>query len=128
MLRFAVLLRRSTFLQLAILFGCWAIGGAVVRGFAWRLPGSIIGLGLLLALLASRRITTRSMRKGARWLLADMLLFFVPAVLSVLDHPEFLGPLGIKLMFVLVISTALVMGVTASVVHIACRWGDRHGL
>jgi holin-like protein len=128
MSRIPDLLRRHTLLQLGVLFGCWAVGTAVVRGFAWHLPGSIVGLALLLALLAARWVHAASLRDGARWLLADMLLFFVPAVLSVLDHPEFLGLLGVKLLFVLLVSTALVMGVTASVVHVACRWGNRHGL
>jgi len=31
------------------------------------------------------------MKRGADWLIAEMLLFFVPAVLALLNHKEFIG-------------------------------------
>lgn len=68
---------------------------------------------MLLLLLMSRRLTALAMRQGAQWLLADMLLFFVPAVLAVLDRREFLGLIGLKILFVVIFSTAAVMLVKA---------------
>lgn len=99
--------------QVLTVFAFWLLGEAVTRVLGIHLPGGIIGLGLLLALLAMRRVSTISMRRGAGWFLSDMLLFFVPAVLAVLDHPELFGLTGLKILFVIVTSTALVMLATA---------------
>ena len=82
----------------------------------------------MLVLLARRRLSAVSMRRGAEWLLADMLLFFVPAVLAVLNYPEFLGLTGLKILFVILASTIAVMVTTAFVVDRAYRWRADHGL
>lgn len=99
--------------QALTVFGFWLLGEAITRIGGVPLPGGIIGLGLLLMLLIMRRVSTVSMRRGAGWFLSDMLLFFVPAVLAVLDHPELFGLTGLKILFVILTSTALVMIATA---------------
>lgn len=62
------------------------------------------------------------MRSSAGWLLAEMLLFFVPAVMAVLDHSEFMGLLGLKIAAVIVAGTVMVMGGTALAVDLCYRW------
>jgi len=57
--------------------------------------------------------------------LAEMLLFFIPAVPAVLDHQEFLGPLGLKLLAAVLAGTLLVMGGTALTVDLCCRLARR---
>ncbi len=79
-----------------------------------------------MALLASRRISLFSMRRGAEWFLADMLLFFIPAVLAVLGHRELLGLLGLKILAVICIGTLTVMTVTAFTVDLCYRWRSGH--
>lgn len=80
-----------------------------------------------LVLLASGGVSVFSMKRGADWFLADMLLFFVPAVLAVLDHREFLGLLGLKILAIILVSTALVMTATAMTVDLMLRWREKHG-
>ena len=112
--------------QVLAVVSFWLIGEALVRVLGIPLPGGIVGLGLLLVLLAMRRISTISIRRGAGWFLSDMLLFFVPAVLAVLDHPELFGLTGLKILFVILASTALVMLVTAFTVDRCWKHlGDR---
>jgi len=120
------IIRRSPILQAGILLSCWAAGEALVRLFGVPLPGGVVGLAIALALLATRRLSAISMKRGADWFLADMLLFFVPAVLAVIDHREFLGLLGLKVLFVIVASTASVMIATALAVDCCDRWRSRH--
>jgi holin-like protein len=117
---------RSTVAQIGVIIGFWLAGEAAVRLTGLPLPGGMVGLGALLVLLATRRLGTFSMRRGAEWFLADMLLFFVPAVLAVLDHREFLGLVGLKVVFVILLSTAAVMLVTAFTVDRVYRWRLRH--
>jgi holin-like protein len=119
--RFARVLRRSLLLQLTLMLALWQLGSLVVQVLRLPLPGSIVGLGVLLVLLATRRLPVRSMRRGSQWLIRDMLLFFVPAALAVLEHRELLGLLGLKLLLVIGLSTAAVMRVTAFAVDCCYR-------
>lgn len=121
-------IQRSVVLQLGIVAAFWLAGEAAVRMLGVPVPGGIVGLALLLMLLVTRRLSAASMRRGADWLLADMLLFFVPAVLAVLDHREFLGIVGLKILFVIMVSTAVVMLVTAFAVERCYRWRIGHAL
>jgi holin-like protein len=61
------------------------------------------------------------MRRGAEWLIGDMVLFFVPAVLAVLDHRELLGLVGLKVLGVILCSTIAVLGVTGLTVDLCFR-------
>jgi holin-like protein len=121
-------IQRSVWLQIGIVLVCWLAGEVLARALALPIPGAILGLAIILLLLARRRLSAVSMRRGAEWLLADMLLFFVPAVLSVLNYPEFLGLTGLKILFVILASTVAVMVTTAFVVDSAYRWRAGHGL
>lgn len=113
--------------QVGVVGAVWLAGEAIVRATGLPLPGGIVGLAILLALLASGRLSVAGTRRGAEWLLADMLLFFVPAVPAVLDHRELAGLLGLKIMAVIVLGTLLVMVATAAAVDLAYRWRSRHG-
>ena len=116
------LVHRSRLAQIALLLAFWLLGGAVARATDLPLPGGIVGMALVLSLLATRQLSVLSMRRGAEWLLAEMLLFFIPAVLAVLDHREFLGLLGLKILIVIVVGTTIVMAVTALTVDLCYRW------
>jgi len=111
--------------QILLLIAVWLAGEAIVRLTGLPLPGSVIGLGLALILLLGGRISRHSLRRGADWFLGEMLLFFVPAVLAVIDHREFLGVLGLKLLVVILSGTVTVMIVTGLVVELFSRWMSR---
>jgi holin-like protein len=126
-IRFRHLVHHSRFLQIGLVFAFWFAGEAVVRLAGLPIPGGIAGMLIVLALLSSRRMSLFSMRRGANWLLAEMLLFFIPAVLGVLGHREFLGLLGLKILIVIVVGTLTVMAVTAFTVDLCYRWRSGHG-
>lgn len=114
-------LRISAVMQIAVLALFWQAGEAVVHLTGLPIPGAVIGLAFVLALLASGRLKLASVRSGARWLLAEMLLFFIPAVLAVLDHREFFGLLGLKILLVIVVGAGTVMIATALAVDFSYR-------
>jgi holin-like protein len=119
------LLRRSRLAQLTVVAAFWLIGEALVRLTGLPLPGSIIGMALALLALSARGLRVGSIKRGANWLLAEMLLFFVPAVLALLDHNELLGLMGLKILAVIIVSTIMVMSVTALTVDLCYRWMER---
>ncbi|MFZ2872743.1 CidA/LrgA family protein [Zavarzinia sp.] len=120
-LRLKAFLRRSRLAQLALIVGVWALGDALSRGLDLPVPGGIIGMALMLALLMAHGLGPASIRRGADVLLADMLLFFVPAVMGLLDHGEFIGLLGLKLLAAILCGTLLVMAGTALTVETVQR-------
>lgn len=119
-------MRRSRLLQIAVLCGLWLAGNAVSAAAHLPIPGAIVGMLLALALLASRRVSLFMLRRGADWLIADMLLFFVPAVLAVTAHHELFGLLGLKILMVILVGTSSVMAVTAFTVDVCHRATVRH--
>ena len=114
-------LRQSRMLQIVLLCLFWLAGETAMRLSGLPVPGGIAGMFLALGLLASRSLSLGCMRRGANWFLAEMLLFFIPAVLAVLDHREFLGLLGLKVLAVILLGTVIVMSVTALSVDLCCR-------
>lgn len=117
----------SAVMQIALLILIWQAGEAVVHLFNLPVPGSVIGLFFVLGLLATGRINIVSLRSGAKFLLAEMLLFFIPAVLAVLDHREFFGLLGLKIFAVILVGATVVMIVTALAVDVSYRLMMRFG-
>lgn len=113
---------RSPLAQIGAILALWLAGEVVVRAVGLPIPGGIVGMAAALALLASGRISLFSLRRGAQWFLAEMLLFFVPAVLAVTDHRELLGLLGLKILLIILTGTVTVMGVTAVTVDLCYRW------
>jgi holin-like protein len=75
----------------------------------------------VLALLSAGWMHAGSLRRGANWYLAEMLLFFIPAVAAVREHPEFLGVLGVKLLVAIVAGTLVVMVATALSIELCFR-------
>jgi len=113
--------RANRWLQALLIAAFWGGGEALVRLARVPLPGSIAGLLLLLALLAAGIVDVRDIERGAGLLLGEMMLFFVPAVVAVVDHPEWAGGLGLKLLAAIVVGTLAVMVVTGGVVELCCR-------
>lgn len=105
----------------AFCLGCDRVAGAL----ALPLPGSVLALGLLLVLLATRVVPLADLRRGADWLLAEMLLFFIPAVMAVSQHVALLRSEGVRIVAVILLSTLLVMTATAFLVDAVWRW-HRH--
>jgi holin-like protein len=112
----------SRLLQIALVFAFWLVGRTISETLHLPIPGGIVGMLIVLVLLASRQLSLFSMRRGAEWFLADMLLFFVPAVLAVLGHRELVGLLGLKILTVICVGTLTVMAVTALTVDLCYRW------
>ncbi len=111
-----------TLTQIAALALIWLAADFMVRRFHLPVPANLTGLVLLLVLIFSRVVNVEWLRHGASWLLAEMLLFFVPAVVAVVNYQDLLKQEGTKIMVVLVISTIMVISSTAWVVDKLYRY------
>lgn len=124
--RTGVLMGRNRWLQIAVLIAIWWASEALVHALALPIPGGVVGMAVLLVLLASGRVRIAWFSRGSSGLLDHMLLFFVPATMALLDHPELFSLTGLKVLAVIFVGTFLVMTGTALVVEVCFRWNARH--
>lgn len=104
------------FLQVVLYAGLFILSEYLVSHFSLPLPANVVGLLLLLLLIGCKIVPLHWVRAGSRWLLAEMLLFFVPAVVAVVNYTQLLLADGWRILIVIAISTLLVLGSTAWVV------------
>lgn len=81
----------------------------VTKGLHLPIPGSIIGMFLLFLLLESGIIRLSWVEAGASWLLAELLLFFIPSAIGVMNYFKVLEADGIQVLAVVLIGTFAVM-------------------
>ncbi|WP_042208609.1 CidA/LrgA family protein [Paenibacillus durus] len=73
------------------------------------IPGSIIGMVLLFILLETGVIRLGWVEAGASWLLAELLLFFVPSAIGVIKYTSLLETDGLSLLAIILAGTFIVM-------------------
>ncbi|MEX5549675.1 CidA/LrgA family protein [Pseudomonas pergaminensis] len=113
-------------IELVVLLAIYLLGCQLATWLAWPVPGGVVGLGLLLATFASGLVKPAALQLGAGVLMAEMLLFFIPALMSLLDYGGLLRNDGWRILLVIGVSTLAVMLVTAFTVELVCRWRLRH--
>ncbi|EKN3346096.1 CidA/LrgA family protein [Yersinia ruckeri] len=118
----AFLQRMQVPVQVVLYVGLFVISEQLVRVFHLPLPANIVGMLLLLALFVLRIIPMGWVKAGSRWLLAEMLLFFVPAVVAVVNYAQLLLVDGWKIFAVIAVSTTLTLAATALVVDRVYRF------
>ena len=118
----AVLQRLQVPVQVLLYAGLFIVAQYLVSWLHLPLPANLVGMVLMLALIVCRVIPLNWIRAGARWLLAEMLLFFVPAVVAVVNYTQLLLVDGWRIFAVIAISTLMVLGATAWVVDKVYRY------
>jgi holin-like protein len=114
--------------QSAAIAGVWFIADLAVRRFSLPVPGGVVGLIALLALLFCGGIPPRSIKAGAEWLLSDMLLFFIPAAVAAVQYGGLFREDGWRLALVVVAGTLMVMIAVAFAVEQAAKLERRLAL
>jgi len=103
-------------LQVGLYIGLFVASQQLVSWLHLPLPANIVGMLVLLALIVTRIEPLNWVKAGSRWLLAEMLLFFIPAVVAVVNYGALLRVDGWRICVVIGVSTTLVLASTAWVV------------
>jgi holin-like protein len=114
------------FAELVVLLGLHLLGCQIAAWLAWPIPGGVIGMALLLLAFAFGWVKPAALQLGAGLLMAEMLLFFIPALMSLLDYGALLRDDGWRILLVIGASTLMVMLVTAFTVELAVRLRRSH--
>lgn len=102
---------------LALLLLCQSAGELLARALHLPLPGPVLGMGLLLALLAWAPVR-EPVAAAADTLLQHLSLLFVPVGVGVITHLALVAEHGPRIALVLLLSTVAGLAATA----LLLRW------
>jgi holin-like protein len=108
--------------QLLFFIVAWVGADALARHYGSPIPGAVWGLGATLGLLYCGALPAATVAAGARWLLAEMLLFFVPLFMEMAGNLGLFAREGARLAGAVLLGTVIVMAGTAWVVDRVYIW------
>lgn len=98
-----------TIMQIALLFLISIAMDWIADLLHLPIPGSILGIFVLFALLKSNIIKLNWIEQGANLLLGELLLFFVPAAVAIIQYIPLMESVGLRILTVVACSTFVVM-------------------
>lgn len=107
--------------QLAILFGCLALGELIITLTHIPLPSSILGMLLLTLLLKLKVIRLEWGRSISDFLVTNIGFFFVPPGVAIMLYFDIIKAQFVPIVTASVVSTVLVLAVTGWVHQIYGR-------
>lgn len=107
-----------------IIFGCLAAGETLVRLTGIAIPGSIVGMLLLTALLQTKTVKPEWVKGMADFLLSHLGFFFVPPGVALMLYLDVIRCELLPIAAATVVSTALVLIVTGLTHQYFRKHGD----
>ncbi|WP_440114065.1 CidA/LrgA family protein [Paenibacillus sp. QZ-Y1] len=112
--------------QVALLMAFSLLMDLLARVLHLPVPGSILGMVVLFILLQTRVVKLRWIDVGAAWLLGELLLFFIPSAVGIMNYMPMLEHDGLQILFVVLLSTFLVMVCTGLVATRIAKRKEHH--
>jgi len=109
------------FRQLCIILVICLAGEAINKFFNLPIPGSVIGMIVLLALLSKGIIKLEMIDGIAKFLLDHLALFFVPPGISLINNLDLLRKEWFPILAIILISTIIVIIVTGLTIQLLKR-------
>ena len=107
--------------QIIIILAVWSCADVLQKLLNLPVASGVLGFFLLLFLLEMKWLKLAHVERGADLLLAELLLFFIPPVVGVIQYQDLLITSGWKILLVILISTALVMMVSVYSVRLLLK-------
>ena len=107
--------------QIIIILAVWSCAYVLQKLLNLPVASGVLGFFLLLFLLEMKWLKLAHVERGAELLLAELLLFFIPPVVGVIQYQDLLIASGWKILLVILISTALVMMVSVYSVRLMLK-------
>ena len=92
------------------------------------IPGSIVGMLLLLFLLYFKIINLKLIENVSTLILANMAIFFIPPTMRILDLMHLIKGDFIKIIILMMLTTFITMGVTGKIVDVLIKVMNRNGV
>ena len=98
-----------TLLQIFLILMVWGFAYTIQKILHLPIASGVLGFFILLFLLETQWIRLEQVEHGANLLLTELLLFFIPPVVGVIQYQQLLIISGWKIVIIIFISTFMVM-------------------
>lgn len=115
-------------IQLALIFGFCMVGDFIASLLPVTMPGSVVGMLLVLLLLASRILKEQHISQSADFMLENMTFFFIPPAVSILRYAAVVQTIWWQLLVINIVSVVVCFALSSWTVMLTLRlMGKRHG-
>ena len=111
--------------QLAIILAVYLSGLLIKIFFNLPLPGSIIGLLIMLALLHLKIVKVDNIKEVSSFFLDNMMFFFIPATVGIMASYHILDGVLFQVVGLIMISVVITISITALVVQYIAKRKDK---
>lgn len=112
-------------MQVLLLCGINSIGNSLSELIGIGIPGNLLGMAILFGLLKTKILSLAWVEAGADFLIAELLLFFIPSAIGVMQYESvFASQIG-ALLFVVGFSIAAVLAAVALSAEVIGRYRER---
>lgn len=110
-------------LQVGVLLGVTMLSNGITQMLHLKVPGSILGILLVIVLLQTKVIRLEWIESGANLLIAELMLFFIPSAVGVIQYKQVMVTDGMRFEGVILLSTLTVMVCTGFLSEIVNKIG-----
>lgn len=107
--------------QILFIFGLSFLGEFISKLLPFPLPGSIIGMLLLILLLFTQRIKEEDIQEKTQFLFNYMPIIFLPAAVKLLNYLDILSLIWWQFLLICVLSTFVTFAVTAGLATVLVK-------
>ncbi len=104
--------------EIFYIFTIWLIGDIIQKITHIPIPSSVIGMIILFILLKTRVLKIESIQHFSEYMLRNLAFFFIPPGVALIDSFSVLNGQIIKILFIIISSTFIVVVVTGITVQI----------
>lgn len=113
------------FLEILIIFAITYSGILLSQFLSLPIPGTIVGMSILLILLITKVLKVNNIEKTTNFILGSMLFLFLPPAVKLLNYIEVLQSSFFRVVFLIVLTTIITMGITGITVNFLIERGER---
>lgn len=107
--------------QFLILLAINFAGVFLQAAFNLPLPGTILGMLILFVLLWTKKLKIEKVEKACDFLVLNMIVFFLPPAVELLEYMTLLKTGFLKILLLLVLTTLITMIVTGKTVDFCIK-------
>lgn len=111
--------------QISGLLGIALLGNKLTQVLDLHFPGSLLGILFIFLLLEAEIISLEWIETGANLLIAELILFFIPSAVGVIQYKQLIITNGVSFGFVILLSTVTVMVSTGLLAEFLNKIGKR---
>ena len=116
------------FREIIIILGISYIGECLSTLLHLPLPGSLVGMLLLLLLLSFRILRLDMIATVSDFLLGHLPFFFIPAGVALMAKFYHIADIWIPILLICMVTTVITMGLSGwSMQQVMEKWGKKHG-